>query len=103
MAEEVKKTKRALRLQVIPFFENVAVYKQALMIANALNIRMTEYIINAMSDYSMSEFKQPLQFDNATDLHVKLQAFAKKRNRSLAGTIEVTVAEYNAKKFKEMQ
>jgi hypothetical protein len=104
MTEKQNDKPRTLRrLQLVPFFDNISTYKQALMIANATNVRLNQYIINALSDYNMTEFKTPLQYDSITDLHNKLGQIAKKRNRSISSSIEVIVKEYSERKFKEMQ
>jgi hypothetical protein len=101
-ADKIKQ-KRSLRIQIIPFFVDMAIYKQALMLANATKIRMTEYVIQALNVYYTQEFKEPLQFKDVSELHDKIAQMAKKRNRNLADTIEVVVKEYNEKKFKEIK
>ncbi len=89
------------RIQIVPFFTDHAVYKQALMLANASGVRLNEYIIQALSGYYQQEFKETMQFVTAAELHDCIVKIGKKRNRTPADAIEAVVKEFNERKFKE--
>lgn len=95
--------KNKVKVQVVPFFENIATYRQALMIANALKTRLNMYIIDAIAEYYLSEWKTELRYGSINELYDKLGQIAKKRNRSVSSAIEQCVKDYNEKKFKDMK